>query len=255
MYRCANQIGRVLDKVYRHAAHVIDAVLVVDNRSPDNSREAAAAAIGSNPAVPTALVINDENYSLGGSHKVAFKYALEHGFSHVVVLHGDDQADIGDFVPLLAAGRHRTCDAVLGSRFLPQSRLRGYGWFRIFGNTAFNALFTITTRTIINDIGSGLNIFGPKVLAEGDYINAADDLTFHCFFLLTMVARKRSLMWQPISWGEEDQISNARIFKQSKTILWLLIRFAFARRALLEHNHSNPDFKYAFTTVIETFPF
>src|SRR5215831_71566 len=89
MYGCARQIGRVLHKVYQHASDVIDEVLIVDNRSVDDSRDAALAAIGASPPVPTKLVVNTENYSLGGSHKVAFRYAEMRGFTHVVVLHGD----------------------------------------------------------------------------------------------------------------------------------------------------------------------
>ena len=42
------------------------------------------------------VVRNRENYNLGGSHKVAFDYAVAQGFTHVIVLHGDDQADIAD---------------------------------------------------------------------------------------------------------------------------------------------------------------
>ena len=72
MYRCASQIGRVLQKVYEHASEVIQEILVVDNRSPDGSPAAALAAVGDHPPIPTKLVVNTENYSLGGSHKVAF---------------------------------------------------------------------------------------------------------------------------------------------------------------------------------------
>ena len=43
----------------------------------------------------------DQNYGLGGSHKVAFGYAAAHGYEHLVVLHGDDQGAIVDLLPIL----------------------------------------------------------------------------------------------------------------------------------------------------------
>lgn len=53
------------------------------------------------PAVPVTLLRNDENYGLGGSHKVAFDYALNNAYDYVVVLHGDDQGSIANLLPYL----------------------------------------------------------------------------------------------------------------------------------------------------------
>ncbi len=251
MYRCAPQIGRVLEKVYKYAAGVVAEVLVVDNRSPDGSLEAAEAAMGAAPPIPTRLVINDANYSLGGSHKVAFRHALDHGFTHVIALHGDDQADIRDFVPHLQAGEHVQADVMLGSRFMKGSRLYGYGTFRQFGNFVFNTLFTLCSGRLIRDMGSGLNLYGPTVLKEGDYAKAADDLTFHCYFLLTMCAKGRKLKYVPVNWHEEDQVSNARLFRQAAKILGVLVSYSFARKKFLEENHGAPGFRYTCQTVAE----
>ena len=123
VYRCEKQLPRVLARIAAlgEDAALFSQVLIVDNRSPDGTREAALAAMPSLP-VPAVLVENDENYSLGGSHKVAFSYALEHGFDYVVVLHGDDQADIADLVPLLRRGEHRKMDSLLGLQRLPRVR-------------------------------------------------------------------------------------------------------------------------------------
>jgi glycosyltransferase involved in cell wall biosynthesis len=94
-YRCATQITRVIDQFDEHVQAWVHTVMVVDNQSPDNTLEAAIAR--------GKLVLqqcnfigwrNDDNYGLGGSHKAAFRYAIEQGFDYLVVLHGDDQADI-----------------------------------------------------------------------------------------------------------------------------------------------------------------
>ena len=108
VYRCEKQLPRVLARIAAlgEDAALFSQILIVDNRSPDGTREAALAAMKQLP-VPAALIENDENYSLGGSHKVAFDYALTHGFDYVVVLHGDDQADLADLVPYLRRGAHR----------------------------------------------------------------------------------------------------------------------------------------------------
>ena len=80
---------------------------------------------------------------LGGSHKVAFQYAVQHNFDYLIVLHGDDQGDIRDVLPLVHSGRHRKYDCCLGSRFMPESRIKGYSTLRVVGNYGFNWLFSL----------------------------------------------------------------------------------------------------------------
>ncbi len=87
------------------------------------------------------LVRNNENYGLGGSHKVAFSYAIKNEFDYMIVLHGDDQGRIQDMLPLLQSGKYKNYDACLGGRFAPGSSLEGYSKFRTFGNRVFNIIF------------------------------------------------------------------------------------------------------------------
>ena len=54
-----------------------------------------------NAGFPIKVLKNRENYGLGGSHKVAFNYAIENNFDYIIVLHGDDQGSISDMIPVL----------------------------------------------------------------------------------------------------------------------------------------------------------
>lgn len=97
MCNCEPQIGRTLAQLADpRIAPRIDGVVCVDHRSTDGGAEAAAAALASCAAPRRWLLRNDENYGLGGSHKVAIDHAMRHGFTHLIVLHGDDQGSIAD---------------------------------------------------------------------------------------------------------------------------------------------------------------
>ncbi len=231
-FNCERQVVRVLDQLDERARPWISRVLVVDNRSTDGTEAAVQAWMARRPEVPLVLLRNDANYSLGGSHKVAFSYATEHGFSHVAVLHGDDQADLADLVPWLEDGRALARDSFLGSRFHRSSRCVNYSWFRILGNHVFNALVSLVARRHLTDLGSGLNLYRTGYLAPGFYQGFPDNLNFNVYMLLYGVHCRSDFSFFPITWREEDQVSNVRFLHQSLEILGVCWRYLLAREEL-----------------------
>jgi glycosyltransferase involved in cell wall biosynthesis len=222
-YNCAPQIGRVLDQVRGPIRSQIAEVLVLDNGSQDGTLDEALKAAAGIEGPQVTIARNQSNYHLGGSHKAAFAYASAHGFSHVLVLHGDDQGRLADIGPVLERGEHRTHDACLGARFMPGSELGGYSVLRRLGNAAFNLIFTAVSGRRVRDLGSGLNIFSRAVFADPRIGLYSDDLRFNVFLLLGLIDRRSRLMFFPISWREEDQVSNVRLVSQSigtLTIAW-----------------------------------
>lgn len=233
-YRCEAQITRVIDQFDARVMAWIDTVLVVDNRSPDGTLEAAIAR-GREKLTDCNFIAwrNNDNYGLGGSHKAAFRYAVEQGFDHLVVLHGDDQADIHDLIPQLEAGAHLDADCLLGARFMRGSRLKGYSWFRTFGNRVYNALFSLVTMRRIYDLGSGLNMYRLAAFREFYYKPFPDDLTFNYAMLLASFNRRQQVRFFPISWREDDQVSNVRLFRQAFKVLGILNGYFLGRGRFL----------------------
>lgn len=233
-YRCAAQVTRVLDQFDDATQEWVDAVLLIDNRSPDETLDAAIA--HGRKCLPRSRFVawlNDSNYGLGGSHKAAFRYAIEKGFDYLVVLHGDDQADIRDLIPQLERGAHLETDCLLGARFMTGSRLTGYSWIRTVGNRVYNMLFSIATLRNIHDLGSGLNLYRLEPFRDFHHEKFPDDLTFNYVMLLASIHAGQKVRFFPITWREEDQRSNVKLMRQALRVLWLLTRFFFRRGAFL----------------------
>ena len=254
MYNCEKQIPRVIDRIAAlgEAQQRFAGVLVVDNRSRDGSVQAAAQAI-EKLSIPARVVQNRENYSLGGSHKVAFALALEEGYDAVAVLHGDDQGDIADLLPYLPLLEEN--DSVLGSRFAKGARLTNYSGFRIFGNRVFNVLVSLCAGRRITDLGAGLNLYRADYLRSRFYFPFPNDLTFNVYLLLYGVYSGSRFCFFPLSWREEDQVSNAKLFAQTRRMLGLLAQYVFAKKRLFaqtDNRYSRID--YRCDTVAEHVP-
>lgn len=243
-FRCEEQIRRVLEQFDARIQQWIDTVMVVDNQSPDQTLEVAIEC-GKSVLTGTSFIAwrNADNYGLGGSHKAAFRYAIEKNFDYIVVLHGDDQADIHDLIPQLEAGAHVDVDCLLGARFMRGSQLKGYSRVRTLGNRVYNGLFSLIARRVIYDLGSGLNLYRLKAYREDDFKNFPDDLTFNYVMLLASYYRKQKVVFFPISWREEDQRSNVKLFRQAYKVLELLARFSLNRGQFIDSELRARDFE------------
>jgi glycosyltransferase involved in cell wall biosynthesis len=227
-YNCAPQIPRVLAGFDKKLLARVSEVIVVNNQSPDDTVKEALKAAKKIGSRKIKVATNKENVSLGGTHKVGFLYGKKVGADYVAILHGDDQAETKELNNLIdIVEKDPAVDAVLGSRFMKESNLKGYDWKRIWGNKVLNALFSIVMIKPTKDLGSGLNIFKLSALDEKQFINFGDDLAFNYDLLLYLYTSKANIVFAPITWKEEDQVSNARNFKIAKLAALRLFKWRF----------------------------
>lgn len=245
MYNCAPQIARVLSRIDETIRPFLTEILIVDNRSNDGSDQAAVSALKA-IGLPGSVVRNTKNYSLGGSHKVAFNYAIEHGFEWIIVLHGDDQADIRDLAPHLRDGTYAAYDSFLGSRFMKGARRIGYSTFRTIANYGFNCLCSLLCGRSISDQGSGLNLYAVRYLRDRFYMPFDDTLHFPNQMFFYGVHRGSRYTFFPITWREEDQISNARMWRQAYAVICLILSM---KRVFANKAHAHAERHYRFDTV------
>lgn len=216
-YNCAPQIPRVLNGFDKKLLNRVHEVIVVNNRSTDETVDSALSTIKKIDTNKIRVCTNIENVSLGGSHKVGFFYGKSIDADYVAILHGDNQAETKELNMLIdEIEENQELDAILGSRFMKGSNLHGYSLKRIIGNKVLNIIYSIVMFKKTKDLGSGLNIFKLSTIDDDDVINFGDDLGFNFDMLLYLYKKGASVKFVPISWKEEDQVSNARNFKVAK---------------------------------------
>ncbi len=221
-YNCEDQIIRVLGQLDDEVMRYITEVIVVNNRSTDDTEGVVKRFMERQKDFPLTLLRNHENYGLGGSHKVAFSYALAHDFDYVIVLHGDDQGSIEDFLPVLKNRYYRKHGCILGARFMIGSRLTGYSLFRTVGNIVYDFLFAAVLKRRVYDLGSGLNMYRVADLASRYYEKFPDNLMFNYCMVLALDYYDLDAKFYPVSWREDDQVSNVKMASQAVTVLKML---------------------------------
>ena len=238
MYNCEKQIVRVLKQLNQEVCQYLSEVIVINNRSTDNGEQAVQEFLEIHETdVKVSLLRNDANYGLGGSHKVAFQYAIDNRFDYVIVLHGDDQGSIDNLLPYLKTKAYKNFDCFLGARFMKGSRLQGYSKFRTFGNHVYNMLFAIRTQTKVHDLGSGLNMYKVDALKSNFYKKYKDNLMFNYCMIMGQAYYKMKVEFFPILWREDDQVSNVKMVNQAVIVLKMLASYVINKKKFVIAEH------------------
>lgn len=251
MFNCEKQISRVLSQLTLEVQKLISEIIIVNNRSTDNSEQSVINYLNTHKIISKILLLrNDDNYGLGGSHKIAFDYAINNKFDYIIVLHGDDQGNINDILDFVKKNDVSQFDCILGARFMRGSLLKGYSFCRVIGNYIFNFLFSLVTGKKIYDLGSGLNMYKVDFLSTKYYLKYPDTLYFNDFMLLVMCYYKCNIKFIPITWMEEDQISNNKLINFSLVLLNMLKRYIFEREEFVNSDmRNNVDLKYNYEVI------
>lgn len=231
-YNCSSQIERVLKKLSEVDSALFEQIWIIDNRSKDDTAEAALRT-SRELGLKARVFRNSKNVNLGGTHKIAFREARKLGATHVLILHGDDQADATEAPSLIALSKKQSFCSILGARFMKGSKLIGYDRARIAGNLVLNGIFTLVTGHRLRDLGSGLNLFALDDIPDSYIKDFGNSLSFNYELILHLVKHRKNYLFSPISWREEDQISNARNIK----IFFSAVRILITWRLGIKQRH------------------
>lgn len=238
-YNCLTQLERMLNKYNENDFHHYQTILIIDNCSSDETAETAKQVILEKKIKNCKIIKNKKNYGLGGSHKIAFKYAIDNEFDYCCVLHGDDQGDLKDLNKVIIKEDFSNFSCLRAGRFKPGSTLIGYSNFRIFGNIVLRYVYSILINKKVYDIGAGLAIYKINDIKKINYEYLVNDMSFDSFMLLVMDYYGLKYDFFEVTWKEEDQISNTKLFSTAYKILKNLILYKINKKSFIESFYSN----------------
>ena len=170
----AYNASQTLEKTYYEIPFdIVDEVVLVDDRSRDNTVEVARK-IGIRH-----IIVHERNKGYGGNQKTCYNKALEIGADIVIMLHPDYQ-----YTPLLIQSMahliaNEVFPVVLGSRILGNgARKGGMPLVKYIANRGLTFIQNILVNQKLSEYHTGYRAFSKEVLETINYEVNSDDFVF-----------------------------------------------------------------------------
>jgi glycosyltransferase involved in cell wall biosynthesis len=170
----AYRAALTLERTYREIPmDVVDEVVLVDDKSPDNTVEVARS-LGIKH-----IVIHEVNRGYGGNQKSCYAKALELGADIVIMVHPDYQYTPQLILPMCAIIANGVYPVVFASRILGNGALRGgMPLYKYIFNRMLTLFENIMLWEKLSEYHTGYRAFSADVIRAIDFTHNSDDFVF-----------------------------------------------------------------------------
>jgi len=157
----------------------VDEVILVDDKSTDNTVEAAR-------KLPLHVIWHPHNVGYGGNQKTCYLEALQRGADVVVMLHPDGQYE-GTLIPKLVAPIVAgEADLVLGSRLAEPGAAIAGGMprYKYAANRFLTAVENRMLGTELSELHTGYRAYSRRLLTEVPFLRNSLDFSFDSELLM-----------------------------------------------------------------------
>lgn len=168
-YNAAKTLKQTYDEIYKD---FVDEVILVDDNSQDETLNVAR-------ELGIKTIVHKENTGYGGNQKSCYKAALKSGADIVVMLHPDYQYTPKLIPAIVSMMAFEQYDAVLASRMLGNSALKGgMPVYKFLANKFLTAFENVLTNQKLSEYHTGFRGFTSKVLRDLPLADCDDDFIF-----------------------------------------------------------------------------
>ena len=228
VYNEDKQLHNTVKKINKISKRIKDYEIVfIDDFSTDNTKQIIKKSIRSNKKIKYYKNIKK---GLGSALGLGINKSTK---KFVCIFMCDNSDDLGDLMEYYKIINKNNLDAVLGSRFLKNSRITNYPILKMVLNRIFNYIVKIIFLSNYNDFTNAFKIYKKKTLKElmpivSDHFNVFLELP------LKIIIRKYKYKIIPISWkGRKIGVSKFKISELGSMYIFTLL-YCFIEKILLK---------------------
>jgi glycosyltransferase involved in cell wall biosynthesis len=225
-YNAQDTLEKVLDRIPSDFIKQIEAILVCDDASTDDTHKVGLS-YQSKSQLPLTIVRHEINLGYGGNQKTGYQWALEKNLDLVVLLHGDGQYApeyLPQMVEPIVSGR---ADVVFGSRMITQGGARqgGMPLYKFVGNKILTTLQNRLAKVSLTEWHSGYRAYSVASLRKVNFLKNSDYFDFDSQIILQMIGARQRIVEIEIPTFYGDEISRVNGIKYGIKILIHTLKF------------------------------
>lgn len=211
-------------------------ILVIDDASSDATFAVGANYVRTNVDVPIRMLHNERNQGYGGSQKLGYTYAIEHGFEFVALVHGDGQYAPECLPDLLQPLVRGEADAVLGSRMLTPGAARqgGMPLYKFVGNRILTRIQNALLSTNLSEFHTGYRLYRVAALMQIEFRQNTDDFHFDTEIIIQLLNARARIGERAIPTHYGDEVCHVNGLRYACDVLRVTL-LNVAHRAGVRH--------------------
>ena len=225
-YNAEKTLKQTYDEIYQD---FVDEVILVDDNSQDNTKELSK-------KLNITTIVHSENKGYGANQKSCYKAALKAGADIVVMLHPDYQYTPKLIPAIVSMMAFEEYNAVVASRMLGNSALKGgMPFYKFLANKFLTAFENFFLGEKLSEYHTGFRGFTKEVLEKLPLAECDDDFIFdnECLALLFYHGYKIGEISCPTKYFKEaSSINFLRSCKYGLGVLAVSLKYRLAKMGL-----------------------
>lgn len=234
-YNAEKTIASVLSRIPAELRVPQVEVLIIDDSSKDDTFGQGLKHADDIPGLKITVLRTPLNQGYGGNQKLGYRYAIDHGFDIVALVHGDGQYAPEKLPALLGPLLRGEADAVFGSRMIKKedALAGGMPMYKWVGNQVLTAYQNRMLGTALSEFHSGYRLYSTKALARVPFERNSNDFHFDTDIIVQFVFAELKIVELPIPTFYGDEICHVNGIKYAWDVFKTMLRAKFHEKNLL----------------------
>lgn len=239
-YNHETLLTKVLERIPESLAEHPNAnfeVLIIEDCSIDNTFKAGYEFLQTYLRFKTTILSNPVNQGFGGNQKLGYQYAIDHGFDHVVLIHGDGQYAPELIPELVEPLLQETADAVFGSRMLKsrEALKGGMPFYKWVGNKILTRFENFLMGSNLSEWHSGFRLYSVKALKRIPFQYNSNYYDFDTQIIIQLLGLQLRIKEMPIPTFYGEEVCNVNGLKYARKILMSCLLFKAQDMGIFYH--------------------